>query len=143
MITFEQIEVSTRLAVMDTISAYSIYYDENQLQAMEQLFTSEVRVDIRINPDQPMSIVGRSDVMEMYRQARLDVSSQKKRCRHFSTNPLFTTLDDERIHVRVNMLYTERSDITEVSLAGKYDFELVQINTKTWRIDRVVVGYDV
>ena len=106
------------LAILDLISRYSYYYDENQIDEFMELFTDDAEVDLVAYSK------GKEDIRRQVTERRLSLGEQGIQLRHHQTIMVLNSIDDETLHGKTYVLLTWHHRDTsnlELRYSGVYD----------------------
>ena len=134
--------IADRIAILDVINAYGVYWDENNLKGFFNLFLDDaVRITTDKNGNEKKITKSEEEKIAIERQTFFKKNSMQRRHMMHNTHFIKQTENYARVIQYMTLLNTTESKKSNIVSPIIYDFELKKING-IWKISKRKINLD-
>ena len=134
--------IADRIAILDVINAYGVYWDENNLKGFFNLFLDDaVRITTDKNGNEKKTTKSEEEKIAIERQTFFKKNSMQRRHMMHNTHFIKQTENYARVIQYMTLLNTTESEKSNIVSPIIYDFELKKING-IWKISKRKINLD-
>ena len=134
--------IADRIAILDVINAYGVYWDENNLKGFFNLFLDDaVRITTDKNGNEKKITKSEEEKIAIERQTFFKKNSMQRRHMMHNTHFIKQTENYARVIQYMTLLNTTESKKSNIVSPIIYDFEFYKIND-IWKISKRKINLD-
>ena len=134
--------IADRIAILDVINAYGVYWDENNLKGFFNLFLDDaVRITTDENGNEKKITKSEEEKIAIERQTFFKKNSMQRRHMMHNTHFIKQTENYARVIQYMTLLNTTESKKSNIVSPIIYDFEFYKIND-IWKISKRKINLD-
>ena len=134
--------IADRIAILDVINAYGVYWDENNLKGFFNLFLDDaVRITTDKNGNEKKITKSEEEKIAIERQTFFKKNSMQRRHMMHNTHFIKQTENYARVIQYMTLLNTTAGKKSNIVSPIIYDFELKKING-IWKISKRKINLD-
>ena len=134
--------IADRIAILDVINAYGVYWDENNLKGFFNLFLDDaVRITTDKNGNEKKTTKSEEEKIAIERQTFFKKNSMQRRHMMHNTHFIKQTENYARVIQYMTLLNTTESEKSNIVSPIIYDFEFYKIND-IWKISKRKINLD-
>lgn len=134
--------IADRIAILDVINAYGVYWDENNLKGFFNLFLDDaVRITTDKNGNEKKTTKSEEEKIAIERQTFFKKNSMQRRHMMHNTHFIKQTENYARVIQYMTLLNTTAGKKSNIVSPIIYDFELKKING-IWKISKRKINLD-
>ena len=134
--------IADRIAILDVINAYGVYWDENNLKGFFNLFLDDaVRITTDKNGNEKKITKSEEEKIAIERQTFFKKNSMQRRHMMHNTHFIKQTENYARVIQYMTLLNTTESEKSNIVSPIIYDFEFYKIND-IWKISKRKINLD-
>tara|TARA_Y100000741_G_C18245471_1_gene555382 strand:+ start:891 stop:1487 length:597 start_codon:yes stop_codon:yes gene_type:complete len=134
--------IADRIAILDVINAYGVYWDENNLKGFFNLFLDDaVRITTDENGNEKKITKSEEEKIAIERQTFFKKNSMQRRHMMHNTHFIKQTENYARVKQYMTLLNTTESEKSNIVSPIIYDFEFYKIND-IWKISKRKINLD-
>ena len=134
--------IADRIAILDVINAYGVYWDENNLKGFFNLFLDDaVRITTDKNGNEKKITKSEEEKIAIERQTFFKKNSMQRRHMMHNTHFIKQTENYARVIQYMTLLNTTAGKKSNIVSPIIYDFELKKIN-EIWKISKRKINLD-
>ena len=134
--------IADRIAILDVINAYGVYWDENNLKGFFSLFLDDaVRITTDKNGNEKKITKSEEEKIAIERQTFFKKNSMQRRHMMHNTHFIKQTENYARVKQYMTLLNTTESEKSNIVSPIIYDFEFYKIND-IWKISKRKINLD-
>ena len=134
--------IADRIAILDVINAYGVYWDENNLKGFFNLFLDDaVRITTDKNGNEKKTTKSEEEKIAIERQTFFKKNSMQRRHMMHNTHFIKQTENYARVIQYMTLLNTTESKKSNIVSPIIYDFEFYKIND-IWKISKRKINLD-
>ena len=134
--------IADRIAILDVINAYGVYWDENNLKGFFNLFLDDaVRITTDKNGNEKKTTKSEEEKIAIERQTFFKKNSMQRRHMMHNTHFIKQTENYARVIQYMTLLNTTESEKSNIVSPIIYDFEFYKIND-IWKISKRKLNLD-
>ena len=134
--------IADRIAILDVINAYGVYWDENNLKGFFNLFLDDaVRITTDKNGNEKKTTKSEEEKIAIERQTFFKKNSMQRRHMMHNTHFIKQTENYARVIQYMTLLNTTTGKKSNIVSPIIYDFELKKING-IWKISKRKINLD-
>ena len=134
--------IADRIAILDVINAYGVYWDENNLKGFFNLFLDDaVRITTDENGNEKKITKSEEEKIAIERQTFFKKNSMQRRHMMHNTHFIKQTENYARVIQYMTLLNTTTGKKSNIVSPIIYDFELKKING-IWKISKRKINLD-
>ena len=134
--------IADRIAILDVINAYGVYWDENNLKVFFNLFLDDaVRIKTDKNGNEKKITKSEEEKIAIERQTFFKKNSMQRRHMMHNTHFIKQTENYARVIQYMTLLNTTAGKKSNIVSPIIYDFELKKING-IWKISKRKINLD-
>ena len=134
--------IADRIAILDVINAYGVYWDENNLKGFFNLFLDDaVRITTDKNGNEKIITKSEEEKIAIERQTFFKKNSMQRRHMMHNTHFIKQTENYARVIQYMTLLNTTESEKSNIVSPIIYDFEFYKIND-IWKISKRKINLD-
>ena len=134
--------IADRIAILDVINAYGVYWDENNLKGFFNLFLDDaVRITTDENGNEKKITKSEEEKIAIERQTFFKKNSMQRRHMMHNTHFIKQTENYARVIQYMTLLNTTESEKSNIVSPIIYDFEFYKIND-IWKISKRKINLD-
>tara|TARA_Y100000746_G_C15398371_1_gene405299 strand:- start:54 stop:650 length:597 start_codon:yes stop_codon:yes gene_type:complete len=134
--------IADRIAILDVINAYGVYWDENNLKGFFNLFLDDaVRITTDKNGNEKKITKSEEEKIAIERQTFFKKNSMQRRHMMHNTHFIKQTENYARVKQYMTLLNTTESEKSNIVSPIIYDFEFYKIND-IWKISKRKINLD-
>ena len=134
--------IADRIAILDVINAYGVYWDENNLKGFFNLFLDDaVRITTDKNGNEKKTTKSEEEKIAIERQTFFKKNSMQRRHMMHNTHFIKQTENYARVKQYMTLLNTTESEKSNIVSPIIYDFEFYKIND-IWKISKRKINLD-
>ena len=134
--------IADRIAILDVINAYGVYWDENNLKGFFNLFLDDaVRITTDKNGNEKKITKSEEKKIAIERQTFFKKNSMQRRHMMHNTHFIKQTENYARVIQYMTLLNTTESEKSNIVSPIIYDFEFYKIND-IWKISKRKLNLD-
>jgi len=134
--------IADRIAILDVINAYGVYWDENNLKGFFNLFLDDaVRITTDENGNEKKITKSEEEKIAIERQTFFKKNSMQRRHMMHNTHFIKQTENYARVIQYMTLLNTTAGKKSNIVSPIIYDFELKKING-IWKISKRKINLD-
>ena len=134
--------IADRIAILDVINAYGVYWDENNLKGFFNLFLDDaVRITTDKNGNEKKITKSEEEKIAIERQTFFKKNSMQRRHMMHNTHFIKQTENYARVIQYMTLLNTTESEKSNIVSPIIYDFEFYKIND-IWKISKRKMNLD-
>ena len=134
--------IADRIAILDVINAYGVYWDENNLKGFFNLFLDDaVRITTDKNGNEKKITKSEEEKIAIERQTFFKKNSMQRRHMMHNTHFIKQTENYARVIQYMTLINTTESEKSNIVSPIIYDFEFYKIND-IWKISKRKINLD-
>lgn len=134
--------IADRIAILDVINAYGVYWDENNLKGFFNLFLDDaVRITTDKNGNEKKTTKSEEEKIAIERQTFFKKNSMQRRHMMHNTHFIKQTENYARVIQYMTLLNTTENEKSNIVSPIIYDFEFYKIND-IWKISKRKINLD-
>ncbi len=134
--------IADRIAILDVINAYGVYWDENNLKGFFNLFLDDaVRITTDKNGNEKKITKSEEEKIAIERQTFFKKNSMQRRHMMHNTHFIKQTENYARVIQYMTLLNTTENEKSNIVSPIIYDFEFYKIND-IWKISKRKINLD-
>ena len=134
--------IADRIAILDVINAYGVYWDENNLKGFFNLFLDDaVRITTDKNGNEKKTTKSEEEKIAIERQTFFKKNSMQRRHMMHNTHFIKQTENYARVIQYMTLINTTESEKSNIVSPIIYDFEFYKIND-IWKISKRKINLD-
>ena len=134
--------IADRIAILDVINAYGVYWDENNLKGFFNLFLDDaVRITTDKNGNEKKTTKSEEEKIAIERQTFFKKNSMQRRHMMHNTHFIKQTENYARVIQYMTLINTTESEKSNIVSPIIYDFEFYKIND-IWKISQRKINLD-
>ena len=134
--------IADRIAILDVINAYGVYWDENNLKGFFNLFLDDaVRITTDKNGNKKKITKSEEEKIAIERQTFFKKNSMQRRHMMHNTHFIKQTENYARVIQYMTLLNTTENEKSNIVSPIIYDFEFYKIND-IWKISKRKINLD-
>ena len=134
--------IADRIAILDVINAYGVYWDENNLKGFFNLFLDDaVRITTDKNGNEKKTTKSEEEKIAIERQTFFKKNSMQRRHMMHNTHFIKQTENYARVIQYMTLLNTTAGKKSNIVSPIIYDFEFYKIND-IWKISKRKINLD-
>ena len=134
--------IADRIAILDVINAYGVYWDENNLKGFFNLFLDDaVRITNKKKKNKKKITKSEEEKIAIERQTFFKKNSMQRRHMMHNTHFIKQTENYARVIQYMTLLNTTENEKSNIVSPIIYDFEFYKIND-IWKISKRKINLD-